>query len=99
MTEASFHGSYRAPYNSRPQITVECKDAALNSLLANFGLVSVDFAVGEPGNERVVLKVSKPGTYIFPEVVSAGEAISVRPSLDNPPGVEVQLKIRWDDAK
>jgi hypothetical protein len=47
----------------------------------------------------VVLKVSKPGTYIFPEVVSAGEAISVRPSLDNPPGVEVQLKIRWDDAK
>ena|SRR2546425_10293440 len=77
---------------------LSAQDAALNSLLANFGLVSVDFAVGESGHERVVLKVSKPGTYVFPEVVSAGEAISVRPSLDNPPGVEVRLKIRWDEA-
>jgi hypothetical protein len=92
----SFHGSYRAPHDSRPQITVDCQDAAMKSLLASFGLVAIDFAVGEPGHERVVLKVTKPGTFTLPEVVKAGMPISVRPSLDNPSGVEIRLSIRWD---
>jgi hypothetical protein len=91
MTERSFHGSYRAPHDSRPQITVEFQDAVETTP----GFVAIEFSVGEVGRERVVLKVSKPGTYTFPEVVRTDVPISLRPT----PGVDMQLRIRWEQAR
>ena len=86
----SFHGSYRASYDSRPQITVEFQDVVETTP----GFVAIEFSVGEPGRERVVLKVSKPGTYKFPEVVKADVPISFRPT----PGIDMQLRLRWEEA-
>ena len=83
----SFHGSYRASYDSRPEITIEFQDAGATTA----GLIAIEFSVGEPGHERVVLQVSKPGTYRFPEIVKADAPISFRQT----PGIDMKLWIRW----
>jgi hypothetical protein len=89
---SKFQGSYRVPHDSRPKITVEFQDQAA---MATPGFVAIDFAVGEPGRERIVLKVSTPGTYTFPEVVKADVPISIRPAT----GVDMVLRIKWEEAK
>ena len=53
-----FHGDWRAPKASRPIITVEATEDAMGQLLAAFGIPSLDFAIGERGQEEVMIKVS-----------------------------------------
>ncbi len=97
MTEPGFHSYKRAPKASRPTITVQCAETELKSLLRSFGLLAIDFGIGEPDHERVVLQVSKPGSFSFPVNVKAGELISVRPR--ELAGTEVTITISWDDPK
>jgi hypothetical protein len=81
MAEPSFHG----------QITVEFQDVPATEP----GIVAIEFSVGERGRERVVLIISKPGAYQFPEVVKADVPISIRLT----PGIDMQLRIQWGDTK
>src|SRR5438128_9317661 len=52
-----FHGDWRAPKASRPIITVVATEDAMKQLLAAFGIPSLDFAIGEPGQEVVMIQV------------------------------------------
>src|SRR5207247_6432925 len=92
MTE-SFHGMARARKASRPTITVTSTETELKSPLESFGLRAIDFAIGEPDLERVVLHVSKPGTFTFPANVQAGERIAAR--RIEIAGETVTRKIAW----
>ena len=60
-----FHGNWRAPKASRPIITVEATEDAMKQLLAAFGIPSLDFAIGEPGQEEVMMQVSTTGSFPF----------------------------------
>ena len=64
-----FHGNWRAPKASRPIITVEATEDAMKQLLAAFGIPSLDFAIGEPGQEEVMMQVSTTGSFPFPCVL------------------------------
>ena|SRR5438105_3359022 len=97
MTEPTFHGLRRAPKASRPVIMVKGNDAALSSPLAHFGLLALDIGVGEPGHERVVLKVTKTGAFELPENVTANDLVSVR-ALDLA-GTGLTISVAWVDPK
>jgi hypothetical protein len=97
MSRPVFYGNWRAPKASRPTIIVESTEKAMKDFLATFGILSIDFAIGEPGHEDVVLHVSKTGRFEFPQVVKVGDRISVHaPDLA---GHDVHIRIEWDDAK
>jgi hypothetical protein len=96
MARAVFVGNWRAPKPSRPTIVVDAHEKAIKEYLATFGIpFSMDFGLGEPGQEEVVLHVSKTGSFVFPRVVKTGDRISVRaPDLA---GHEVRVRIEWSD--
>src|SRR6266566_6785416 len=73
-----FHGDWRAPKASRPIVTVDATEDAMKQLLAAFGIPSLDFAIGEPGQEVVMIQVSTAGSFPFPRVVVPGTRVSVR---------------------
>jgi hypothetical protein len=79
----------RATANCRPTIMV-----SHNVLFADLLL---DFAVGEPGQERKVLEVTRPGSFQFPEVVGVGQRVSVRVRKSIPPGFKVE--VRWEPVQ
>ena len=91
-----FHGDWRAPKASRPIITVVATEDAMKQLLAAFGIPSLDFASGEPGQEEVMLQVSTAGSFPFPRVVLAGTRVSVRAA--DLAGHDVQVRVSWSDA-
>ena len=91
-----FHGNWCAPKASRPIITVEATEGAMKQLLAAFGIPSLDFAIGEPGQEEVMLQVSTAGSFPFPRVVAAGTRVSVRAA--DLTGHDVQVRVSWSDA-
>ena len=96
MANPVFHGDWRAPKASRPIITVDATEDAMKQFLAAFGILSIDFATGEPGQEEVVMHVSKTGHFPFPRVVAAGSRLSVRaPDLA---GHDVRIRVSWSDA-
>src|SRR5437899_232229 len=69
------HGNWRAPKASRPIITVDATEDAMKQLLAALGIPSLDFAIGEPGQEEVMMQVSTTGSFPFPRVVAAGTRV------------------------
>ena len=91
-----FHGDWRAPKASRPIITVVATEDAMKQLLAAFGIPSLDFAIGEPGQEEVMIQVSTTGSFPFPRVVAAGTRVSVRAA--DLAGHDVQVRVSWSDA-
>jgi hypothetical protein len=91
-----FHGNWRAPKASRPIVTVDATEDALKQLLAAFGISSLEFAIGEPGQEDVMLQVSTTGSFPFPRVVAAGTRVSVRAA--DLAGHDVQVRVSWSDA-
>jgi hypothetical protein len=91
-----FHGDWRAPKASRPIVTVEATEDAMRQLLAAFGIPSLDFAIGERGQEEVMIKVSTAGSFPFPRVVVAGARVSVRAA--DLAGHDVQVRVSWSDA-
>ena len=91
-----FHGDWRAPKASRPIITIDATEDAMQQLLAAFGIPSLDFAIGEPGQEEVMIRVSTAGSFPFPRVVVAGTRVSVRAA--DLAGHEVQVRVSWSDA-
>jgi hypothetical protein len=91
-----FHGNWRAPKASRPIITVEATEDAMTQLLAVFGTPSLDFAIGEPGQEEVMMQVSNTGSFQFPRVVAAGTRVPVRTA--DLAGHDVQVRVSWSDA-
>jgi hypothetical protein len=96
LRRGRFHGNWRAPKASRPIIAVEATEDAMKQLLAAFGMPSLDFAIGEPGQEEVMMQVSTTGSLPFPRVVAAGTRVSVRaPDLA---GHDVQVRVSWSDA-
>jgi hypothetical protein len=96
MANPVFHGDWRAPKASRPIITVDATEDAMKQFLAAFGILSIDFATGETGQEEVVMHVSKTGHFPFPRVVAAGSRLSMRaPDLA---GHEVHIRVSWSDA-
>ena len=90
-----FHG-WRASKASRPIVTVDATEDAMKQLLAAFGIPSLDFAIGEPGQEQVMIQVSTAGSFPFPRVVVAGTRVSVRAA--DPAGHDVQIRVSWTDA-
>ena len=52
--------------------------SALAWMLVGAVIALAVVVIAAPGHERVVLKVANSGSFIFPEVVEAGELISVR---------------------
>src|SRR2546425_11128915 len=74
-----FHGDWRAPKASRPIVTVDATEDAMKQLLAAFGIPSLDFAIGDPGQEQVMIQVSTAGSFPFPRVVVPGPPVSVPP--------------------
>src|SRR5262249_16806209 len=96
MANPVFHGDWRAPKASRPIITVDATEDAMKQFLAAFGILSIGFATGEPGQEEVVLHVSKTGNFMCPRVVAAGSRLSVRaPDLASH---DVRIRVSWSDA-
>jgi hypothetical protein len=57
--------------NCRPTVHVESPGAA-------FADVLVEFAIGPRGQERIVLRVPRPGVFQFPEVIETGQRVSAR---------------------
>ena len=86
-----FHGDWRAPKASRPIITVVATEDAMKQLLAAFGIPSLDFAIGEPGQEEVMLQISTTNNFPFPRVVITGTRVSVRAA--DPAGHDVQVRV------
>jgi hypothetical protein len=91
-----FHGDWRAPKASRPIITVDATEDAMQQLLAAFGIPSLDFAIGEPEQEEVMIRVSTAGSFPFPQVVVAGTRVSVRAA--DLAGHDVQVRVSGSDA-
>jgi hypothetical protein len=91
-----FHGNWRAPKASRPIISVDATEDALKQLLAAFGIPALDFAIGEPGQEEVMMQVSTIGSFPFPRVVTAGTRVSV--GAADLVGHDVQVRVSWSDA-
>ena len=91
-----FHGNWRAPKASRPIIIVDATEDAMKQLLAAFGLLSLDFAIGEPGQEEVVMQISTTGSFPFPRVVATGTRLSMRAA--DLAGRDVQVRVSWSDA-
>jgi len=91
-----FHGNWRAPKASRPIIIVDATEDAMKQLLAAFGLSSLDFAIGEPGQEVVMIQVSTAGSFPFPRVVVPGTRVSVRAA--DLAGHDVHIRVSWSDA-
>jgi hypothetical protein len=91
-----FHGNWRAPKASRPIIIVDATEDAMKQLLAAFGIPSLDFAIGEPGHEEVVMHLSTSGSFPFPRVVAAETRVSVRAA--DLAGHDVQVRVSWSDA-
>src|SRR5207237_9843237 len=73
-----FHGNWRAPKASRPIITVVATEDAMKQLLAAFGIPSRDFAIGEPGQEEVMLQVPTAGTFPVRRAVVTGTRVPGR---------------------
>ena len=65
----------------------------MRQLLAAFGIPSLDFAMGERGQEEVMIKVSTAGSFPLSRVVVAGIRVSVRAA-----GHDVQVRVSWRDA-
>jgi len=91
-----FHGDWRAPKASRPIVTVDATEDAMKQLLAAFGIPSLDFAIGEPGQEVVMIQVSTAGSFPFPRVVVPGTRVSVRAA--DLASHDVQVRVSWSDA-
>jgi hypothetical protein len=91
-----FHGNWRAPKASRPIISVDATEDALKQLLAAFGIPALDFAIGESGQEEVMMQVSTIGSFPFPRVVAAGTRVSVRAA--DLASHDVQVRVSWSDA-
>ena len=91
-----FHGDWRAPKASRPIVTVDATEDAMKQLLATFGIPSLDFAIGEAGQEQVMIQVSTAGSFPFPRVVVSGTRVSV--CAADLSGHDVQVRVSWSDA-
>jgi hypothetical protein len=96
MAQPLFVGNWRAPKPSRPTIVVDANEKAIKEYLATFGITfSIDFGLGERGQEEVVLSVSKTGSFVFPRVIKKGDRISAHaPDLA---GHGVRIRIEWND--
>src|SRR3989442_7308179 len=81
-------------YRRRRQLAGLGKET--HRLLAAFGIPSLDFALGEPGQEEVMLQVSTAGSFPFPRIVAAGTRVSVRAA--DLAGHDVQVRVSWSDA-
>jgi hypothetical protein len=91
-----FHGNWRAPKTSRPIVIIDATEDAMKQFLAAFGIQSLDFAIGEPGHEEVMIQATTTGSFPFPRVVAAGTRLSVRAA--DPAAHDLQVRVSWSDA-
>jgi hypothetical protein len=68
----------------------------MKQFLAALGIQSIDFAIGAPGQEEVIMQVSTTGSFPFPRVVVAWTRLSVRAA--DPAAHDVQVRVSWSDA-